>query len=335
MNTNVKTKIEENEKFFHNPLIQKIKDEKYWTVSDKMKRPLDANELNKGEFKLASFQDGNPLVSLTELQNNKNLIATNRAYWLHSKENHVIALDIEKTATPEFKKMLLKLPCDYAETSMSGLGIHMLIEIPNEAIDESSKYLFNEISVLKTPNKDLEIVFNNHFITLTKQQITFIRREETNKNHTKQLARFLSFLVEMDEKNKEKRKKAKELKASLTNTDELSDFGKLLIHRLKEIDFNKTPENYNNDLSSYEIGMAVFYAGQIEKIIKNIVKDKNTKYLKNDAKNFTDEESILVVYNILSEKLDYREKHDEFRDGMPWLMYRAKDGVSYILSNKK
>ena len=48
------------------------------------------------------------------------------------------------------------------------------------------------------------------------------------------------------------------------------------------------------------------------------------KLLNNPAyagKEYTDDEKAIIIYSIAKEKIPYREKHDETRAGMPWLMF--------------
>ena len=143
----------QQERFANNRLIDKIKDEPYWTVSDDKKRPLDANllVLHPAKFALASFKNDNwPLIPLTELDNDDRLTYTNRAYRLHAEDNRVICIDMEKTASEELRESLKKFPVDYAEISLSGSGIHYLIEIPEDLIPDEAKYLFDDQVVVKS-----------------------------------------------------------------------------------------------------------------------------------------------------------------------------------------
>ena len=83
------------ERFMNNRLIQKLKNEPYWTISDDRKRPLDAHSLKSAEWKLASMKNGHwPLISLSEINKDGRYEFTNRAYRLHAADNRVICIDM-------------------------------------------------------------------------------------------------------------------------------------------------------------------------------------------------------------------------------------------------
>ena len=49
--------------------------------------------------------------------------------------------------------------------------------------------------------------------------------------------------------------------------------------------------------------------------------------------NLDDNQKIWIVYELATELIEHREKHDEFRNNMPWLLYRTVD--CFTLKPKK
>ena len=365
----------QQERFTNNRLIDKIKDEPYWTVSDNIKRPLDAKQLisHPARFALASFKNGNwPMVTLTELDKDPRIIGTNRAYRLHAEDNKVICIDMEKTASQELRESLKRFPVDYAETSLSGSGIHYLIEIPEELIPDEAKYLFDDQTVVKSEDGTFEVFFNDHYVTFTKNILPpseyTLKRVEEEPEHRTKITRMLLALADIQKA----RKSASELSDEFIPVaicDELTPYEQELETRLKKklppygtFTF-KTLADYQMDHSRYELYLATSIASRIINIHEDVQKllsgdkdamkrsnaypkypeEKKKEWVGWDKFDIKEEETrnhlAGIVYNVLCSKdlqeekiLEPRPKHKEFRNDMPWLMDRAVRGTGFACS---
>ena len=67
-------------------------------------------------------------------------------------------------------------------------------------------------------------------------------------------------------------------------------------------------------MSKYEFGMTGYYFRMLSKLIKNNQYKDHT---------YTDEEKAIILYKVISEKIPHRDKHDQMRNKMPWLLYIA------------
>ena len=67
-------------------------------------------------------------------------------------------------------------------------------------------------------------------------------------------------------------------------------------------------------MSKYEFGATGFYHRALTKLLNN------NKYKDHE---YTDEEKAVILYSVTSEKLPFREKHEQIRNNMPWLLYVA------------
>ena len=333
--------------FMENSLINKLKDDPHWTVSDTQKRPVDANALMRGELRLASFKDENwPLTTLNELNENPCIEKTNRAYRLHSEDNHVICIDMEQTASPALRRSLERFPTDYAEKSLSGKGAHYLIEIPDDIITDEMRMLFEDYVVVKHPTGQFEVFFNDHYTTLTGDLIPHTQKQNTNEHNAK-LIKMLSALCKIIEERKKKNKNATAYTPSQAVEDltlyekMLEDYAKGQIEARGSFNMGsismKTLDDFYGDHSRYELYLATRIAQivvekhqSMNRLLKGGTKglkefDSNTKraraYLNKmketewigwddiDLSDDTSREHLAgIVYNIMTDKV-MQKKH--------------------------
>lgn len=329
--------------FGANYLVQHLSTEPFWTVSDDNKRPVDAKQLlETGVVENASLDGESPLVPLTALDADSRLMAVNRAYRLHAKDNRVIAIDVEPEAPQSMKEMVLNFPAHYTELSRNG-GVHLFIKVPDDLVTDDNRYMFDELSVFKEPipkgeNRPahFEVMFNDHYITFTKRMLTDKPCVDYNKNPAAkgQLERFLTTLFKMDKQRRIDREIAKQYKVELFDksiTPEKQD----LIEQFLELQAlddakqkagEKQPADYGNDMSRYESAVSASLAGSAIRI-HNMA--KRTISFADMADALKDTDLIYAVYLMIKDILPYRDKHEEFRDDLPWLMYVAKGAYEY------
>jgi hypothetical protein len=172
-------------------------------------------------------------------------------------------------------------------------------------------------SALRGENGDYEILLN-HWVTFTRN----ILPPQTEITDIEEFENIFAGLAEGVKASV----KAKAIKVEDIDTTAIpfyDDIYKVLIHQRVETfdEFRNRPDRqddpekglrFDNSISSYEYKVAGFMYNRLEKILK-VAQFKTHK--------FTDEEKATIVYAVISEKLDYREKHDEMRCNMPYLMY--------------
>lgn len=334
--------------FKANPLIQKIASDPWWTMSDNEKRPIHAVKfLETGNVYNARFDEGHPLVTLDALDADPNLDAVNRAYRLRARENRVMMIDVEPSAPLEMKQQVLAFPAHYTELSKNG-GVHLLIEVPADMITNENRYLFDDLSVLKEPvPKDAagkqsrqahyEILLNDHYVTFTKKMDTAKRVAdfENDPNDRAALRSFLENIVQLDAERKAERERAKAYRVKLAE-DAIDDARQADIQtflKLRAIDIareqaaEKSITDYGGDGSRYEMGVANSLAYHILRTHKMASETTSFHEL---AARFDEEMLIHATYQLLQDAVPYRDKHDEDRDGLPWLLYTAKRAYEYM-----
>lgn len=307
--------------FYENPIIKSIADKEKWTVSttkipegvenhQKTKMPIDMVAfMTESKIWGAKYDRGyNPLVDLKTLCQ---VIpsATNNAYYLDALTDGIVVLDIEPKCPSEIKTQFLKLPYLYAETSLSGYGLHLIFYLPKIILDKYPEAR-NKLS-LKEENGYYEILLN-HMVTFTRNALPPSKCEASiddfegvfeslaSKAKPSQSAEH----VVIDEIDIE----------SIPYYDELMD--KILPQKYAKTlqDFPQKGNKTGFDNSGYEFGMSNFYYRALQRLlIDGHYKDHT----------FTDEEKAIIVYQCVSQNIAYRPKHDETRENMPWLLYVA------------
>jgi len=288
-------------KFMEHPFIQSIKNNEKWTVSDKKKRPLNMWALIDGQrISWAYSPDNECLVTLDKL--NKTIPnRTNSAYYIRAIEDGFVVLDIEPTCPEKIKEKLLQTPFLYAERSMSGFGIHLVLPLPENAMD----YPVAMMKPALKHGKDYEILLN-HYCTFTGNLMDIRPGTESFNEIFYELA---AQAIEVPERAVNihegiDTKLPKTVHDTLVSV--LTTHGNL---------WNKSLSDYDGDVSRYEFAMMGILYNHLQ------------KYL--DSPNFRnfgpiDDSTIAqLMYLSAKEVLPYRHKHDETRHGYPWLLFVA------------
>ena len=333
--------------FKQNPLIHYLKNDKRWTISTDDKIPVDANHFLTHNFdiKPASTLEGDPFVTLDDLDAVKELDAVNRAYHLHARDNHIMMIDVEPSAPQEFIDFACDFPAHYTEWSKNG-GVHLLIAVPDALITDENRYLFTDLTVLKEDVKDkdreagYEVIFNNHFITFTKYMFTEKRVADFihNEQDKQKLARFLNQLVVMDKERKALREQLRKDREKLSAIDTSSERYQRIETFVNLEGFKKykteletlSAADYQHDVSRYEASIASkigFKVLQLKKYALDSVSFRNI------VLQLTEDDLMYATYVILKDIIPYRDKHNEDRENMPWLLYTARNG--YIFAKTK
>lgn len=329
--------------FMQNPLIQFIQNDNQWTISNKDKEPVDAVHLLERQLvrNARVLDDPYPLVSLTRLNNDENLAYTNRAYRLQAQHNRIFVVDVEPSASPELLKFAVEFPAHYTEISRNG-GVHLLIKIPENMITPENEYLLTT-TVVKSQAKDadLEVILNDHYITFTKKMVMDkeIADFVNNQHDRERLSKFLTNIVKMDEKAKLDRELKRKLAVNFDDSNVQKELVEELANSMPFVKFinkqkeNKSPEDFNNDMSRYEASVSTSCAGYTRYYMKKVL--PGTQVLQRKFKDMTDNDWIYLAYKLTEFIVDERDKHNEIRGGLPWLLYLAQGGWTFILASEE
>lgn len=307
--------------FLNNPAIKKLANIAKWTISDKNKRPISLHSLFYDcKITGAKFTLPSDMMTLPELIEtfcnkfpNENIMSNFAFYLDVIMDDHVI-LDIEACCKPDILKKMITLPYLYGERSMSNKGYHLvfpspenLLQYPNAAQKPALKY-----------GKDYELLLN-HWITFTGRPLV----HSSNLNSISTLS--LENIYENLAANvKSDFRSAKKLNKNIIQKDisTIPDADQIIEILCKDINMPCiTPAQYNNDLSRYEFGYFSIKYRQLHGLLRNNMFHKNNH-------DYTPEEKILILYNVATKQLPYRDKHNTYRNGMPWLLYEASEFVS-------
>ena len=303
--------------FRNNPFIASIADNERWTVSTSQKMPIDMYTfINKGIISGAVYNNELSLVTLDAL----NQAIPNAAvytYYMDALIDNFVVLDIEPKCPDEIKESLLNMKCLYAETSMSGKGIHMIFKAPMNVFKQypSAK----EKTAMKEEHGYYEILLN-HYITFTGNQIPDANIADSDDDFNKlfeDLAKEQRTITKTDVTIEEvpevNTKHAKTILSVLTGCTR---------------GYNKKPEDFFNDMSKYEFSYTAYLQHKLDNIL-------DVPTIKKDPHVYTDAEKAWFLYKVTSEKLPYRPKHDEKRNGVPWLLYLAFEVLAKAGNNTR
>ena len=313
--------------FYENPVIKMLGPKEKWTVSttktpdwmttDNNKMPIDMWVLqHENRIAGAKYGEGhNPLVDLNTLCQ---LIpsATNNAYNLDAIEDGVVVLDIEPGCPDNLKNQFMKLPYIYAETSMSGQGIHMVFELPEDIIND-----YPDVKIKSYLREQ-----NGYFEILLKHMVTFTRNALPPSQAVFDISAFRN-VFEMLAMQAKPSSKAIEMGTPEESIDGIP-YAEDLLQELDEIQYAKTIEDFPQkakhstapyDYSAYEFGMCSFYYSQLKRIIQQEPYNTNT---------YTNEEMASIVYAKVANTVEPRSKHNQMRCGMPWLLFTATRAIA-------
>lgn len=305
--------------FYNNPAIQRIANNKRWTVSTtkdvvdkkgkkRSKMPVDMYELihNSRIWGCAWDRGHHPLVDLQTVCDTLPTAKTN-TYLLDATDDGLVVLDVEGRCPEHLKREFLKLPYLYGEISMSGYGLHLVFELPRQILNKYPNAMTK--ASLQSENKDYEVLMADHFITFTRNSLP----PSDGTCTVEDFERIFEALCRIQKKTV----KFDTVNVADVDTESIPDFEKIMTY-LRQFNYNKTLEDFEYpnktgyDNSAYEHYATRYYYTQLKKCIYN------SAYT---GAVYSDEEKAMLIYSIAKEKIPYREKHDEMRSGMPWLLF--------------
>lgn len=290
--------------FYNNSVVKELAYNEKWTVSDNTKRPIDMHALIHEEkiWGLAFDRGYNPMITLDELcrilPN-----AANNTYYLDALTDKIVVLDVEPKCPDVIKERILKLPYLYGETSVSGKGYHLLFRLPEDILEKYPNAA-SKLS-LKEQHGYYEILLN-HMILFTRNALP-ATDDQTGLTEFRNMFELLAI--------QQKPAESSDLQIEMDemNIDDIPYYH-VLMPALKAQIYGKTPKDFYDDMSKYEFGMTGFYYRKLSSLLTNGAYKDHV---------YTDNEKAMILYKLTSEKLPYREKHDQKRNNMPWLLYIA------------
>ena len=296
--------------FHQNTFIQEMADKYRWTISvPTTKMPINIRAILNGEEKIfgAKHYDERNLATLQELTDASPDII-NCAIYLNSQTDNYVCLDIEKTCPKKIKNQFLKMPYIYGETSMSGEGVHLIFKIPDDWYTNDNYKTLREKTVSKEKHGYFELL-TSHFVTLTRNMLP-------ESKGTKSWTDFLAEFNKTQKPNKKITRCDDYKKIDLSNIP----MGQEIVNRLVRILLKKDIGDYANDYSRYEFAVASVLNARMKDMLASALIQKN-------GHNYTHLERCTILYAALSQKLEHRDRHDELRNGIPYLYYTAENCI--------
>lgn len=313
-------------RFYQNKLIKHIMNKPKWTISDKNKRPISIADLQStllnGTNSSESIRGADQYESAdtTTLPKLLNILptASNHAYKFDAKKDGFVVLDIEKTCPDDLKAQFLQLPYLYGEYSLSGKGIHLICPIPSNWNEFPE---FQDTTKVQEPNGAYEILLN-HWVTFTRNTLPKAVSKGDGQHDLSSVFRYICKRISTTGSVK--------IKPSLDKPDIPGENRILLL--LEDFEYNKKPTDFpmagrpEGNLSNYEFGVTSSVTYQI---LRYVERDPTfAKY------NYSTEQLAWIVFDKVTHYLPHREKHDTYRDGMPYLLYIALKAVTTIVSEQ-
>lgn len=305
--------------FYDNPVIQHLGTFRAWTITQpEDKKPMSFYAMRHflcldelvGAHKNEPL-DRATLDELVEAFPN----AANNALQLNGFDQGYIVLDIEKTATRETRERMLALPWLYAETSMSGRGLHLVLPLP---YDLFARYPYAQLkNVLKAPDGTWEALIADHWVTFTRNALTGVEPGDAS------LAEVLEPLMQAAKPPVDRIKME-----AIPDPDEvLAEQPRVRRYLLDQIQpFGKTVADYANDNSRFDYAACIYY-------VRSILSAIDTVALKEP---FTPEKCVSLVIDCMNRYETPRSKWtNHYVQGVPWLVYEAETAYACVVNGDR
>lgn len=311
--------------FLSNPLVQALAPIDAWSISDKDKRPLDIYALET-YGKVAGCNPETPGATTT-LQHLLDLVPNppNLAFFLNCDTHDFVCLDVEKTCSDELKAAFQAMDFVYGETSLSGKGMHLWFPVPSNIVE------FPDVAYkikLREARGNYELLMRSHWVTFTGNQIA-----STHAPGAPTIEGVYAFLAK--DAPKTSPKIAAAVEEICENLDEIPDIDYIMDLLLNKNPFKKIPEDYpddNNksrcDMSRYEYAYLCSRYDLLHKILK-------ISRIANNGHVYTVDERWAILLECATRHLDHRDKHDEMRCGMPYLVYNTRAILMNVMTQEE
>ena len=296
--------------FYENKAVKQLSRDPLWSVSDPIdKKPLHITALLEGrrnrDGSLTGAIKGDPsaMTDLDTIIERMPAIA-NHAYRLYAADCGYMVIDIEKTATDETRSRLMTLPWVYAERSLSGTGVHLIVPYP---ADLFAKYPHAATRpALKARDNTWEVLLD-HWVTFTRDVIYDAQPGD------------LDIYEVLEPMASAVRPPAPKIDFDDIPSPSDISFGETVI-ALADGDYPHDPED-ECDKSHFEYCAAMFYLKKVRKTAEAI------------GRVYTNEETVALAYALLEKHLESRDKwYSHYIKGTPYIIYTVQCALERLLS---
>lgn len=318
--------------FYGNDFIRRIGQDRLWTISDKDKRPMNMRALlDYGRYWGARIEEADSqLLTLAEMYHRVPW-AANCAYHFDALTTEKILIDIESTCPPEIAHRLLALSRDalYSETSMSGRGYHLVLDLPESL--RKLPHLINKRKI-RHPQGWYEILLD-HWVTFTRNPIDADLLAAAVGDPVNAGLGIDDVIAELNSAISVRPNASNEVSYDMARIlpDELDENIQAMDTSLYEIvcnnfrsNYAKSLDDFNGDFSSWEFSQLAFIA-------------RNVAFYFSEAFNqgvIDDVPSYdwvtRIVYLVAQEVIAHRDKHNGERNNMPYMLYQAARCVEIV-----
>lgn len=330
--------------FYSNQAVQVIAGVCRWTISGNLgsdddpnggrKAPVDVRHIlegcnsgcrHTGQLRGAFALDQTCLLTLDELTRHIPT-AANAAYYLQAQTDGLMIIDIEPDCPPHIATDLLRLPgILYSELSMSGRGFHLLVHVPENFYDFS---VASSKRVLREEHGWYELLLD-HWATFTRNPVPLSIRQHVNK------AQSQPAFASVDELYADLAGKAKDNTLSSSAAISTDIDAPSIPHADQIVDYAvqnargklRLPEDFDNDMSRWEFSvLGSLYAWMQHRLAS----------LALNGRSYSSSDVTWLLYRAAIElPIPHRPKHDEMRNGRPYLLDRAAALVAERVAAKQ
>lgn len=302
--------LKEFPEFYAHQTIQHLAKKRRWTMSDNNKKPVNIQDVFLRWSAERGAECNNPLTMATLDELTRMLPnAGNCAFYLDYTLDGLICLDVESYCPDELKEKFLTLPYLYAETSLSGEGYHIILRPSRKFIELNPEAMTK--TVLKNAEDGYEIHLR-HWVTFTRWSLP----PATGNTALEDIVG--DFVKDFKPTNRTVADIADEHPQN-EDVDRLTQVAR------EQFTYAKTVHDFSDDYSSFEFGL-------LTKLARWYI--KRCTYETSITGHVYDESEIAwSMADTAAYHLEWRPKHDEVRDGLPWLVWNARNAYATVQAN--
>lgn len=314
--------------FLENPLIQALGSEEAWSISDKDKRPLDIFELETYHRVIGCRPDmAGSVVTLDHLLR---LVPAppNLAFFLNADVQGYVCLDVEKTCDEDLKRRFLAMPFVYGETSLSGKGLHLWFPMPSNIGNYPD--VRHKIK-LREQRGNYELLMRSHWVTFTGNMV------DPPPAPTDAEALTIEGVYAELARHAPKSPAAIVNAAcdSCADISQIPDIDYIMDLLLNRNPFEKMPEDFPDDNNAARCDMSRYeyaYISSRYRLLRMILK---LSRIEGNGHVYTIDERWAILLECAVSFLDHREKHDQMRCGMPYLVYNTRSILMRVMDQSE
>lgn len=324
--------------FYDNQAVRSLADSPRWTISgiigdlgdlgDKRftgKAPIDMRHMieTRGRIRGAWSLDDQCLVTLDEVTEFLPA-AANNAFYLQAQTDGLIVVDVEPACPPAVADRLLRLPgIVYAELSMSGHGYHLLVPLPTNFWTYP---LATSKKVLREEHGWYELLLE-HWVTFTRRPVPDRSPNTHAPAGSASAEPEFSSIAGLYASLAEKARANTAGSASITfgavaGTAEAPEIpsGELIVSLTTTRFRLNDPGDFAHDTSRWEFStLARLYARMLPHL---------ARIASSNGHRYPASEQAWLLYRAAVEVLPHRRKHDELRNGRPFLLEQAASMIA-------